>query len=321
MDSLIILFQFSLFLIFVIYLLTTEIVRKEVVHIKYENSSMHVLLEDKCSTAELKWLLAALDVYGNDKTGYTPNMNRTLLTAEILKIQVARFEQWEFGKDEKRTIKPFVDLICNQNYSIVRDELSNKCTLSELYKIVDHMGIVKSYEKDNKLDLSEDIVKVKRENDLLNTTYLVDKFCVERKLNELKLELTASCSPKRIKALYTELTDKNFHDMSCYQCIDKMEFIEAVVEVKRHYYDEVRILSMMRKFCVEPELEFLAQKMVKRCRGGEVKKIFEGLSTDGAPMCLEKAECIEAIIEMKRNRFKETEINSLIHKFCSRHEL
>lgn len=75
------------------YYFLREIVDKEVVYINYEKSYMFRLLHDKCSNAELRTLLAALDVYGEDKTGYTPNMNRSLLMTEILKVQVQRFSQ------------------------------------------------------------------------------------------------------------------------------------------------------------------------------------------------------------------------------------
>lgn len=304
--------------LFAVWYYGTGIVRKEKVYINYEHYSMHRLLMDKCSSDELKWLLAALDVYAGDKTGYTPDINRTSLMDEILKVQVARFSQWEFGVDEERTIKPYVDTLCTQSYNEVKSELMNNCTSSELYKIINNIDSAMcevNDEEDSSAEMAECIVNVKRENTFLNTTHLIDKFCLEQKLYLLTNTLDVSCSGKQIKMLFTELTKEKFRTVKCSQCIDKNEFIKAVVEVKRQYYNEVRILSMMRKFCIEPELELLTKKMAKRCTGGEVKTILrEILST--SPSCYEKAECIESVIDVKRRQFKEIEINSLIYQFC-----
>lgn len=210
-----------------------------------------------------------------------------------------------------------MDIICEQNYDGATDELIDNCTVAELNKIIDHLDVTKRDEEESSnSDLAEDIVNVKRENTLLNTTYLVDRFCLEQKLVILENELIASCTGKRIKELYTELTDKNFYDISCYQCIDKTEFVKAVVEVKRRHYDEVRILSMMRKLCVKPELSVLTQKLNDRCTGGEIKSILEEILGQGSSPCVEKAECIDEVIEMKRRNFKEIEIIFSIYKFC-----
>lgn len=294
------------------------IVYKEKVYITYAEHSMYKLLRDKCSVTELRKVLAALDVYGGDKTGYTPNMNRSTLMIEILKVQVKRFSQWEFEEDERRSIKPYVDIICEQNYDIQRVELMINCTTSELHKIIDYMDAKKTTEESKNYILVEDILNEKRENILLNTTFLIEKFCVEQKLTNLADELHVKCSGKRIKQLFKQLTDGNFYDILCTECNEKAEYVAAVVEVKRRYFNEVRIMSMIRKFCVEPELESMRWKLADRCTGGEIKVILMEIVRTESSTCIEKSECIEEVVDRKRQNFKEFNINPLIHRFCLR---
>lgn len=294
------------------------VVVKEETYIDYKTRELLYQLNDKCSDAELKTVLASLEVYGEEKTEYQDNMNRTSLRTEILKVQKRRLAQWEFGTDEDRSITEYIEVICDQNYEMATSELLNNCTISELQKISDHLDAEKSEEVSSELDLVKDIVNVKRLNTLLNITYLVDQFCVERKLKVLELELIASCSGKRIKKLFNKLMYKNYYDVSCDQCIDKTEFIAAVIDVKRRYYDEVRIKPLLREFCVEPEIMYLKEQLMSSCSGAEVKTILNELVDQPTCVhCNEKAEFIQALVEVKRSNF-EVKINSYIGKYCSK---
>lgn len=288
---------------------------KENVFKEYTKRNIHKQLRDKCSDSEVRWVL-----YHLKETDYRTNINRSEIETKILEVLRAQTSQWEFASDDDRNnVSPMMKKICTQNYDRVVNELESNCTIQELQKIFDYITVDKNEQVSiSKLDLIEDIVMIKRSKLELNMTHLVDKFCIERKLEALSMELMASCSGGRIKKLFNKLVNKKgVYDVSCDQCVEKPEFVEAVVDVKRRYYHQVRLEPLLKELCIEPELTTLKKKLTVNCSGANIKNILNELVDKSiCNHCVEKAHFIDALINLKRLQFYEINVNPLILKYC-----
>lgn len=288
---------------------------KENVFKEFTKRNIHKQLRDKCSDSEVRWVL-----YHLKETDYRPTMNRSEIETKILEVLSAQTSQWEFASDaDRNNVSPIMKQICTQSYDRVVDELESNCTIQELQKIFDYITVDKKEQVNiSKLDLVEDIVMIKRSKLELNVTHLVDKFCIERKLEALSMELMAGCSGGRIKKLFDKLVNKKgVYDVSCDQCVEKPEFVEAVVDVKRRYYHQVRLEPLVKELCIEPELKTLKKKLTVNCSGVNIKDILNELVDESScDHCVEKAHFIDALINLKRLQFYEINVNPLILKYC-----
>lgn len=288
----------------------------EHVYQDYVKRNIQKQLHDKCSDGELTWVLHHLKT-----TDYKRNMNRSEMRTMIVDIQAQQLSQWEFATDDDRSINPTIKQICTQTYDMVIDELEANCTVQELHSICVHIDANKRETEQvsiSKLDLAEDIVNVKRTQIDLNVTKLVDKFCIERRLEILSTQLMSSCSGGQIKKLFNKfIHKKSGYDVSCDQCVEKTEFIEVVIDMTRRHYHQVRIQAMVNEFCIEPELNALKQKLTTICTGVQVKEILnEVMIKSTCEHCVEKVDFIDEIINVKRRQFSDVNINSLILKYC-----
>lgn len=289
-------------------------VMKENTYSDYTKRNILKTMRDKCSDGDITWVL-----YHLKETDHRPNMNRSETENKILEIQKQQTSQWEFGSDNDRSISPTINKICKQNFDRVSDELESNCTIQELHTIFNYISAdQKDQTSISKIESVEDIVAVQRTRLELNVTRWIDKICIERRLDALAMELMASCSGSRIKKLFEKLIYKKSGYDVCDQCVEKSAFIEAVIEVKRRYFHQVNLEPLIKKFCIEPELKTLKQKLTVNCSGVNVKDILNELINEiTCDHCVEKADFIEAVINVKRLKFYEINLNPLILKYCS----
>ncbi len=289
--------------------------RKEKLHQNYIKRGISKQLHDNCADGELQWVLRHLD-----ETADSRNLSRSEIRNKIVDIQSQEISKWEFAGNDERTISPTIKKICTQNYDILIDDLEAYCTADELFKICDYVT-AENCEKSrlSKLDLSEEIVNAKRTRIYINVTRLMDKYCIERHLEVLAVDLTAYCSGGRVKKLFDKLIKKKRGcDVSCDDCVEKTDYVDAVVEVKRRYYHDVdmNMKPLLNELCMEPELKTLKRKLLDNCSIVQIIKIIDELDVKSTA-CVEKVDFVNEIIEAKRRQFSVLDINTLIYEFCT----
>lgn len=288
-------------------------VRTETAYQDFVKRNILKQLHDTCSDGELIWVLHHLKETENMR-----NLNRSEIRAKIVEIQSQEISQWEFRSDDERIISPTITKICTQNYDAFMGELEANCSIEELNNICNYINVDKCKESNfnSKWDWAEEIINVKRTRDL-NVTKLIEKFCIEQKLEILTEELIASCTGVRLKKVFDQLTHKQSGcDVMCDDCVEKMEFVEAVIEVKRRCYHQVNVYPLLDEFCVQPELKTLKRKLMENCSGIHIKQILEEIDDKSTcDYCVEKADFVNEIIDAKRRR-PAININTLIQQHC-----
>ncbi|XP_037027859.1 uncharacterized protein LOC119068403 [Bradysia coprophila] len=288
-------------------------VRTETAYQDYVKRNVLKQLHDRCSDGELTWVLRHLK-----STEDVQKLNRSEIRAKIVDIQSHRISQWEFGSDEERIITPIINEICTQNYDVLISELEENCTIQELHNICNYISVDKCDESNSnsKSDWIEEIMNVQRIKIYTNVTKSIDKFCIERHIELLAKELIVSCTGGRIKKIFDKLSGKQ-GDVMCGDCVEKMEFVEAVIEVKRRDYYQVNVEPLLDEFCVRPELDTLKQKLMENCSGIQIKQIFEEIDDKSTcDYCVEKTDFVTEIINAKRRQFSAINVNTLIQEYC-----
>ncbi|KAG4078204.1 hypothetical protein HA402_002256 [Bradysia odoriphaga] len=288
-------------------------VQTETAYQNYVKRNVLKQLHDRCSDGELTWVLRHLK-----STENIQKLNRSEIQAKIVDIQSHKILQWEFGSDEERIITPIIDEICTQQYDVLIGELEANCTIQELHKIYNYISVHKCKEShfNSKSDWIEEIINVKRIKTETNVTKSMDKFCIERHIEMLATQLIASCTGGRVKKIFDKLNHKQ-DDVMCGGCVGKMEFVEAVIEVKKRNYHQVNVKPLLDEFCVQPELETLKRKLMENCSGIQTKQIFEEIDDKSTcDYCVEKTDFVTKIIDAKRRQFSAINVNTLIQEYC-----